>query len=40
MLLSATPHQGDHFRFWMLVQLLEPDAVQAAPRRWWSTGTG
>jgi len=24
ILLSATPHQGDHFRFWMLVQLLEP----------------
>ena len=24
MLLSATPHQGDHFRFWMLVQLLQP----------------
>ena len=22
LLLSATPHQGDHFRFWMLVQLL------------------
>ena len=22
ILLSATPHQGDHFRFWMLVQLL------------------
>lgn len=22
VLLSATPHQGDHFRFWMLVQLL------------------
>ena len=25
LLLSATPHQGDHFRFWMLVQLLRPD---------------
>lgn len=24
LLLSATPHQGDHFRFWKLVQLLEP----------------
>lgn len=24
LLLSATPHQGDHFRFFMLVQLLEP----------------
>lgn len=24
MLLSATPHQGDHFRFFMLVQLLDP----------------
>lgn len=23
-LLSATPHQGDHFRFWKLVQLLDP----------------
>jgi superfamily II DNA or RNA helicase len=22
ILLSATPHQGDHFRFWMLIQLL------------------
>ncbi len=22
--LSATPHQGDHFRFWMLVQMLDP----------------
>ena len=22
LLLSATPHQGDHFRFWMLIQLL------------------
>lgn len=25
LLLSATPHQGDHFRFWMLVRLLHPD---------------
>ena len=24
LLLSATPHQGDHFRFWMLVRLLHP----------------
>ena len=24
ILLSATPHQGDHFRFWMLMQLLNP----------------
>ena len=24
LLLSATPHQGDHFRFWMLIQLLDP----------------
>lgn len=24
VLLSATPHQGDHFRFWMLMQLLNP----------------
>jgi len=24
LLLSATPHQGDHFRFWMLVRLLQP----------------
>jgi superfamily II DNA or RNA helicase len=24
LLLSATPHQGDHFRFWMLIQLLKP----------------
>lgn len=23
ILLSATPHQGDHFRFWMLAQLLD-----------------
>lgn len=23
LLLSATPHQGDDFRFWMLVQLLD-----------------
>jgi superfamily II DNA or RNA helicase len=24
ILLSATPHQGNHFSFWMLVQLLNP----------------
>lgn len=24
VLLSATPHQGDHFRFWMLIRLLAP----------------
>ncbi|MCC6132213.1 MAG: DEAD/DEAH box helicase family protein [Acidobacteria bacterium] len=24
ILLSATPHQGDHFRFWMLIHLLDP----------------
>lgn len=24
VLLSATPHQGDHFRFWMLIQTLDP----------------
>ncbi len=24
LLLSATPHQGDHFRFWMIVRLLDP----------------
>ena len=28
LLLSATPHQGDHFRFWMLVQLLNPVLFQ------------
>ena len=27
-LLSATPHQGDHFRFWMLIRLLEPPLFQ------------
>ncbi len=30
ILLSATPHQGDHFRFWMLVQLLDPTLFQDA----------
>jgi ERCC4-related helicase len=29
LLLSATPHQGDHFRFWMLVQLLDPTLFQS-----------
>lgn len=29
-LLSATPHQGDHFQFWMLIQLLDP-TLFAAP---------
>ncbi|MBI3381005.1 MAG: DEAD/DEAH box helicase family protein [Aquabacterium sp.] len=24
LILSATPHQGNHFQFWMLVQLLNP----------------
>ena len=24
LLLSATPHQGDHFRFWKLIDLLDP----------------
>lgn len=24
IMLSATPHQGDHFRFWKLIQLLDP----------------
>jgi SNF2 family DNA or RNA helicase len=24
LILSATPHQGDHYRFWKLVQLLDP----------------
>lgn len=30
ILLSATPHQGDHFRFWMLVQLLNPTLFTSA----------
>ena len=25
LLLSAPPHQGDHFRFWMLIRLLHPE---------------
>jgi SNF2 family DNA or RNA helicase len=28
LLLSATPHQGDHFRFWMLIRLLSPDLFE------------
>jgi superfamily II DNA or RNA helicase len=38
VLLSATPHQGDHFRFWMLVQLLNPTLFKS-PRTWSTTGT-
>lgn len=30
MILSATPHQGDHFRFWMIVQLLDPTLFNSA----------
>lgn len=30
ILLSATPHQGDHFRFWMLVHLLNPTLFRDA----------
>lgn len=30
LLLSATPHQGDHFRFWMLIQLLDPTLFKSA----------
>lgn len=30
LLLSATPHQGDHFRFWMLIQLLNPAVFKNA----------
>ncbi len=30
LLLSATPHQGDHFRFWMLIQLLNPTLFSGA----------
>jgi superfamily II DNA or RNA helicase len=37
LLLSATPHQGDHFRFWMLIQLLNPtlfaDSVEMVEER-------
>jgi SNF2 family DNA or RNA helicase len=28
LLLSATPHQGDHFRFWMLIRLLDSTLFQ------------
>lgn len=31
LLLSATPHQGDHFRFWMLIQLLDPTLFRNPP---------
>ncbi|MHB1423870.1 MAG: DEAD/DEAH box helicase [Gemmataceae bacterium] len=30
LLLSATPHQGDHFRFWMLIRLLNPSLFESA----------
>lgn len=30
LLLSATPHQGDHFRFWMLIRLLSPELFESA----------
>ncbi len=30
LLLSATPHQGDHFRFFMLVNLLRPGLFKGA----------
>jgi superfamily II DNA or RNA helicase len=29
ILLSATPHQGDHYRFWMLIRLLKPDVFES-----------
>ncbi len=28
LLLSATPHQGDHFRFWMLIRLLNSELFE------------
>lgn len=28
LLLSATPHQGDHFRFWALIRLLNPELFE------------
>lgn len=28
LLLSATPHQGDHFRFWALIHLLNPELFE------------
>ena len=30
VLLSATPHQGDHYRFWMLIRLLNPGLFESA----------
>ncbi|HPS03164.1 MAG TPA: SNF2-related protein, partial [Candidatus Sumerlaeota bacterium] len=30
ILMSATPHQGDHFRFWMLIRLLTPELFESA----------
>ncbi len=30
LLLSATPHQGDNFRFWMLIQLLDTSLFASA----------
>lgn len=30
ILLSATPHQGDHYRFWMLIRLLNPGLFESA----------
>jgi len=30
LLLSATPHQGDNFRFWMLIRLLNPELYESA----------
>ena len=29
LLLSATPHQGDHFRFWMLIRLLNSEIFES-----------
>ncbi|MEO7465537.1 MAG: SNF2-related protein [Sphingobium limneticum] len=29
LILSATPHQGNHFQFWMLIQLLNPTLFNA-----------
>jgi hypothetical protein len=29
LLMSATPHQGDHFRFWMLIRLLSPELFES-----------
>ena len=30
LFLSATPHQGDYFRFWMLIRLLTPGLFESA----------